>query len=255
MSAITHDIVAKLWNLCNVLKDDGVSYHQYVIELTYLLFLKMAKETKTEHRLPEGYTWDDLTNTPELERLEFYKNALIHLGLHGVAIVKEIYNNAYSSVKKAKTLSTLVTDIDKLNWFSVSQEGIGDLYEGLLEKNASDKKSGAGQYFTTRALIDSIVAVMQPNLQDIIQDPAAGTGGFLIAADRFIRQHSEPSKWTIKQKEKHQLGTFYGMEHVEDTYRLGLIRANVRRTRVQQNNPLRLPHDRNRLQTPAQTLR
>ncbi len=227
MSDSTHDIVGKLWNLCNALKDDGVSYHQYVIELTYLLFLKMAQETQTEQRLPIGYTWGDLIKTPELERLEFYKNTLTHLGLHGSTIVKEIYSNAHSSIKKAKTLSTLVSDIDKLSWYNVTREGIGDLYEGLLEKNASDKKSGAGQYFTTRALIDSMVAVMQPNLEDIIQDPAAGTGGFLIAADRVIRQSSNTEKWTAKEKEKHQLGTFYGMEHVEDTYRLGLMNLTL----------------------------
>jgi type I restriction enzyme M protein len=227
MSALTHDIVAKLWNLCNVLKDDGVTYHQYVIELTYLLFLKMAKETQTQNRLPVGYSWDDLKEKPDLERLEFYKTLLVHLGLYGSAIVKEIYTNAISFVKKPKTLSTLVEEIDKINWFSLKQEGIGDLYEGLLEKNASEKKSGAGQYFTTRPLIESIVHVMQPKLEDIIQDPAAGTGGFLIAADRSIRQQSDPSKWTNKQKEKHQLGTFYGMEHVQDTYRLGLMNLSL----------------------------
>jgi type I restriction enzyme M protein len=179
----TQDIVGKLWNLCNVLKDDGVTYHQYVTELTYLLFLKMAEETGQHHQLPKGYRWADLTAQSAPERLEFYKKTLIHLGSHGSLLVKEIFANASSFIKKPATLSTLVTEIDKLDWYSARQEGLGDLYEGLLEKNANEKKSGAGQYFTPRSLIDSMVAVMKPSLDDVIQDPAAGTGGFLIAAN------------------------------------------------------------------------
>ena len=91
MSTITHDIVAKLWNLCNILKDDGVTYHQYVTELTYLLFLKMAKETGTEEQIPDGYRWDDLENKAAPDRLEHYKLSLIHLGTHGSTLVKEIF--------------------------------------------------------------------------------------------------------------------------------------------------------------------
>lgn len=223
MSNITHDIVAKLWNLCNVLKDDGVTYHQYVIELTYLLFLKMAKETCTENQLPEGYRWDDLENKAVSDRLDFYKLLLIHLGSRGSTLVKEIFANASSSIKKPTTLSTLVTEIDKLDWYSARQEGLGDLYEGLLQKNANEKKSGAGQYFTPRPLIDSIVSVMRPTLEDIIQDPAAGTGGFLIAANRYIGENSNPDSWTEKQHSKYRRNTFYGMEHVQDTHRLALM--------------------------------
>jgi type I restriction enzyme M protein len=132
MNNITHDIVAKLWNLCNVLKDDGVTYHQYVIELTYLLFLKMAKETSTENQLPDGYRWDDLEGKATLERLEFYKLLLIELGNRGSTLVKEIFANASSSIKKPTTFSTLVTEINKLDWYSAKQEGLGDVYEGLL---------------------------------------------------------------------------------------------------------------------------
>lgn len=223
MNNITHDIVAKLWNLCNVLKDDGVTYHQYVIELTYLLFLKMAKETSTENQLPNGYRWDDLEGKAALERLEFYKLLLIHLGSRGSTLVKEIFANATSSIKKATTFSTLVTEINKLDWYSAKQEGLGDVYEGLLEKNANEKKSGAGQYFTPRPLIDSIVHIMRPTLEDIIQDPAAGTGGFLIAANRYIRENSDSDSWTEKQQRKYRRNTFYGMEHVQDTHHLALM--------------------------------
>ena len=114
-NTVTHDIVAKLWNLCNVLKDDGVTYHQYVTELTYLLFLKMAKETNTEKDLPEGYRWDDLEAKTAPKRLEFYKLLLIHLGGHGSLLVREIFANASSFIKKPTTLSTLVSEIDKLD--------------------------------------------------------------------------------------------------------------------------------------------
>lgn len=223
MSAVTHDIVQKLWNLCNVLKDDGVTYHQYVTELTYLLFLKMAKETGTQDQLPPGYRWDDLEIKAPPERLEHYKLTLIHLGSHGARLVQEVFGNASSFIKKATTLSTLVAEIDKLDWYSAKSEGLGDLYEGLLEKNANEKKSGAGQYFTPRCLIDSMVSVMKPTLDDVIQDPAAGTGGFLIGANHYIRAHSRPDEWNAAQQRKYRNATFYGMEHVQDTHRLALM--------------------------------
>ena len=223
MSTATPDIVAKLWNLCNVLKDGGVTFHEYVIELTYLLFLKMAKETLVESQIPVGYRWDDLTNTAAPEQLAFYKGLLNYLASHGSTLVREIFADASSSIKKPSTLSTLVSDIDKLGWYSARKEDFGDVYEGLLEKNANEKKAGAGQYFTPRALIDSMVQVMRPTLDDIIQDPAAGTGGFLIAANRYIREHGDLNNWTEKQKRKYQANTFYGMEHVLDTHRLALM--------------------------------
>ena len=215
------DIVAKLWNLCNVLKDGGVTYHQYVIELTYLLFLKMAKETRVEQQLPANYRWDDLTAAPE--RLNFYKKQLSYLGSHGSTLVQEIFAEANSTIKKAATLDKLVTEIDKLDWYNAKQEGLGDIYEGLLEKNANETKSGAGQYFTARPLIDCMVEVMKPTIDDIIQDPAAGTVGFLIASNRYICTHSDTKQWSQAQWEKYKTDTFYGMEHVQDTHRLGLM--------------------------------
>jgi type I restriction enzyme M protein len=223
MISVTNDIVQKLWNLCNILKDDGVTYHQYVTELTYLLFLKMAKETGTEGQIPDGYRWDDLETKPAPARLEHYKITLIHLGSHGSTLVKEIFGNASSFIKKPTTLSTLVAEIDKLDWYSAKTEGLGDLYEGLLEKNANEKKSGAGQYFTPRQLIDAMVAVMQPTLDDVIQDPAAGTGGFLIAANQYIRSENDISSLSERQQKKYYTQTFYGMEHVQDTHRLALM--------------------------------
>ncbi|CAG9931586.1 N-6 DNA methylase [Candidatus Nitrotoga arctica] len=231
----THEIVGKLWNLCNVLKDDGVTYHQYVTELTYLLFLKMARETGEENKLilkrpdkngklkiVQGVLWADLVNAAAPQRLRSYEDLLRDYARYGVGIVQEIYANSSTFIKKPATLSTLVTDIDKLNWYSVHREDLGDLYEGLLEKNANEKKSGAGQYFTPRELIDSIVRVMKPTLEDVIQDPAAGTGGFLIAANHYLREHTKPDGWTEAQQKKYHNSTFYGMEHVQDTHRLAM---------------------------------
>ena len=157
MSDVTHDIGAKLWNLCNHLRDDGVTYHQYVTELTYLLFLKMAKETETEDQLPKGLRWDDLERKAAPERLTFYKELLLRLGESRSKLVAEIFANATSFIRKPVTLTTLVDEIDQLDWYSAKREGLGDLYEDLLQRNANEKKSGAGQYFTPRPLIDSMV--------------------------------------------------------------------------------------------------
>ena len=222
MSNVTTDIVGKLWNLCNILRDDGVTYHQYVSELTYLLFLKMAKETGTEGKLPAGYRWDDLERKSAPQRLEFYKLMLIYLGSNGSRINREIFSNASSFIKKPTTLTALVTAIDTIDWYSAKQEGLGDLYEGLLEKNANEKKSGAGQYFTPRVLIDSIVKLMQPQLGEVIQDPAAGTGGFLISANHYIRQHNDVYALDEKAYKRFRR-QFHGMELVQDTHRLGLM--------------------------------
>jgi type I restriction enzyme M protein len=157
MSTVTHDIVAKLWNLCNVLKDDGVTYHQYVTELTYLLFLKMAKETGREEQILAEYRWDALEAQSAPDRLNAYRHTLVELGKHESTLVQEIFANASSFIKKPATLSTLVTEIDKLDWYNARREGLGDLYVGLLDNNANENKSGAGQYFTPRPFIDSMV--------------------------------------------------------------------------------------------------
>jgi len=238
MSNITTDIVAKLWNLCNVLRDDGVTYHQYVTELTYLLFLKMAKETGTEARLPSGYRWDDLERQAAPERLEFYKVMLIHLGSHGSTITQEIFTNASSFIKKPATLTALVSAIDEIDWYSAKREGLGDLYEGLLEKNASEKKSGAGQYFTPRVLIDSMVALMQPKLGESIQDPSAGTGGFLIAANHYIREHNDIEALDQKGYKAYRR-QFHGMELVQDTHRLGLMNLMLHDLESDENSGIR----------------
>lgn len=234
---VANDIGAKLWSLCHVLRDDGVTYHQYLSELTYLLFLKMMKETGQEDRLtiwkqpkrgmPEeeqaGTRWDDLLTGSAPDRLNTYKEMLLNYGLHGRDAVQAIYANANTFITKPATLTKLVKEIDDLDWYSVDRDDLGDLYENLLERNATEKKSGAGQYFTPRHLIDSIVTVMQPQLGDVIQDPAAGTCGFLIAANNYLRKHNDFDSLGEPAQRRYRNSTFYGMELVQDTHRLALM--------------------------------
>src|SRR5690606_4735707 len=152
----TTDIVAKLWGLCNVLRDDGVTYNEYVTELTYLLFLKMLAEVPDhtgalrESRLPADYRWGEPARREGLEQLDHYKRLLLDLGKPDVKdpLVRAIFTDAQTRLRKPANLKTLTTNISELDWFSAREEGLGNLYEGLLEKNAADKKSGAGQYFT-----------------------------------------------------------------------------------------------------------
>ena len=219
----TQDLINKLWNLCNVLRDDGVTYQEYINELTFLIFLKMIEETGDENNLPAGYRWEDLKAHNAADRLEEYKKLLIHLGSSGSNITKAIFNNANTVIRKPATLTKLVTEIDKLDWYSAKAEGLGDMYEGLLEINATEKKSGAGQYFTPRVLIDVMVKLMQPSLDDVIVDPTAGTGGFLISAHHYIEKHNDTQMLDESAYKKYKEDTFFGMELVSDTHRLAMM--------------------------------
>ncbi|SHI09535.1 type I restriction enzyme M protein [Clostridium collagenovorans DSM 3089] len=222
----TQEIVSKLWNLCNVLRDDGITYHQYVTELTYILFLKMAKETGAESKLPEGYKWDDLKSKSGIELKTFYKSLLNHLGEETTGIVQQIYQGSATNIEEPKNLEKIITTIDGLDWYSAKEEGLGNLYEGLLEKNASEKKSGAGQYFTPRVLIDVMVKLVDPKPGEKCNDPAAGTFGFMIAADHYLKEKydnyfSLDTDLADFQTKK----AFSGCELVHETHRLALMNA------------------------------
>ena len=186
----TQEIVAKLWRLCDVLRDDGITYHQYVTELTYILFLKMAKETYTEDKIPEGYRWDDLVAKDGIELKKFYKRLLQYLGEESTGRIREIYQGSSSNIDEPKNLNKIITSIDELDWYSAKEEGLGNLYEGLLEKNANEKKSGAGQYFTPRPLIDVMTKLIKPQLGERCNDPACGTFGFMISAHQYVKELS-----------------------------------------------------------------
>lgn len=222
----TQEIVSKLWNLCNVLRDDGITYHQYVTELTYILFLKMAKETGAESKLPEGYRWDDLKSKSGIELKSFYKNLLNHLGEKSTGRVQQIYQGSATNIEEPKNLEKIITTIDGLDWYSAKEEGLGNLYEGLLEKNASEKKSGAGQYFTPRVLIDVMVKLVDPKPGEKCNDPAAGTFGFMIAADHYIKEKTNNYfDLDTDLAEFQRTKAFSGCELVHETHRLALMNA------------------------------
>lgn len=222
----TQEIVSKLWNLCNVLRDDGITYHQYVTELTYILFLKMAKETGAESQIPEGYRWDVLKAKSGVELKKFYKELLNHLGENCTGRVREIYQGSATNIDEPKNLEKIITTIDGLDWFSAREEGLGNLYEGLLEKNANEKKSGAGQYFTPRVLIDVMTRLVKPQPGECCNDPACGTFGFMISASQYVRENTddffELDADTAKFEREE---AFTGCELVHDTHRLALMNA------------------------------
>ena len=222
----TQEIVQKLWNLCNVLRDDGITYHQYVTELTYILFLKMAKETGAEDKIPPEYRWDELIKFEGISLNNFYKRLLLELGEKGQGLIKQIYTNAKSNIDEPKNLEKIIKSIDSLDWYSAKEEGLGDLYEGLLERNAGEKKSGAGQYFTPRPLINAIVRLVDPQPGEKCNDPAAGTFGFMIAADRHIKQKTD-NLFALGEREAsfQRREAFSGCELVQDAHRLALMNA------------------------------
>ncbi|NGZ74094.1 class I SAM-dependent DNA methyltransferase [Saccharibacillus alkalitolerans] len=220
------EIVQKLWNLCNVLRDDGITYHQYVTELTYLLFLKMMKETGSDYIVPEKYRWEQLVAKDGIELKNFYKLLLLELGQAENELLKEIYTDATTYISEPKNLEKIVKSIDALDWYSAKQEGLGDLYEGLLEKNASELKSGAGQYFTPRVLIDIIVKLVKPQVGERVHDPAAGTFGFMIAADQYVRGQTD-NYFDLAEVDVNfqKYKAFSGVELVKDTHRLATMNA------------------------------
>ena len=220
------EIVAKLWNLCNVLRDDGITYHQYVTELTYILFLKMTKETGTDGSIPKEYRWDELIKKQGIELKKFYNELLSHLGENCTGRIREIYQGAKSSIDEPKNLEKIIISIDALDWYSAKEEGFGDLYEGLLEKNANEKKSGAGQYFTPRVLIDVMTKLVKPQPGEMCNDPACGTFGFMIASDRYVKKNTdELSDLKIEEQKFQREKAFTGCELVHDTHRLALMNA------------------------------
>jgi type I restriction enzyme M protein len=184
-------IVQRVWNYCNVLRDAGLSYGDYLEQLTYLLFLKMADERKSigeTSPIPEPYSWSNLVGLDGEALAAHYSLTLAKLG-EGSGLIPVIFRNAQNRIQKPAQLKRLVTLIDEENWSRLNIDVKADIYEGLLEKNAQDVKSGAGQYFTPRPLIQAIINVMQPRPGDTLCDPACGTGGFLLAAYDYLATH------------------------------------------------------------------
>lgn len=237
----TKEIVDKLWNLCNVLRDDGITYQQYVTELTWLLFLKMMEETGKDSRLPEGCRWSDLRQKEGVTLISDYNAILAALGKSGgnegdrkeirkqglaENRLADIYDGAATSIQEPNNLKKLITSIDGLDWYSAREEGLGDLYEGLLEKNAGEKKSGAGQYFTPRVLIDVMTRLTAPKAGETCNDPACGTFGFMIAAYNYVRRETDDFfNLTSEEARFEKEQAFTGCELVPETHRLALMNA------------------------------
>ena len=216
-------IVSKLWNYCNVLRDDGMSYGDYVEQLTYLLFLKMADErTKSPYSqkstVPADYSWPTLVKKDGNELFEHYRHTLENLG-NEKGLLGLIFNKSQNKFQDPAKLRRLIVDlIGNENWSVMSADVKGDAYEGLLEKNAQDTKSGAGQYFTPRPLIQAIVDVVAVKPGETVCDPACGTGGFLLAAhDSLVANYPHMTK---DERKKLKQGTFKGWELVQSTARL-----------------------------------
>ena len=223
MSNESATIVQKLWNFCNVLRDDGVSYGDYVEQLTYLLFLKLADEqTKPPFNkpatIPIGLDWKSLLEVKGAELEEQYVKILRELsnqsGLLGV-----IFRKSQNRIQTPANLQRLIHLINAENWSGMTADIKGTIYEGLLQKNAEDTKSGAGQYFTPRPLIKAMVGVMRPQPMRTICDPACGTGGFFLAAHDYISENYG-SILTRAQKEFLRFKTFTGTDIVDNVVRL-----------------------------------
>jgi type I restriction enzyme M protein len=217
-------LVQKLWNYCNILRDDGLSYGDYVEQLTFLLFLKMADEQSQPpfnkpSAIPKGFGWDVLVKLDGDDLEIQYRHTLEELGKRP-GMLGIIFRKAQNKIQDPAKLRRLIVDlIDKEQWSSLDVDVKGDAYEGLLQKNAEDVKGGAGQYFTPRALIAAMVDVMAPRPNDTICDPACGTGGFLLGAYNYL---ADPKHYKLDKAQKKRLksGTFFGIELVDSVTRL-----------------------------------
>ncbi|MBD5503983.1 MAG: SAM-dependent DNA methyltransferase [Lachnospiraceae bacterium] len=226
MSEQSSTIVSKVWGMCDPLRDDGVSYGDYLEQLTYLIFLKMSDEyTKPpymkETGIPKGYAWSDMNTLTGAELENQYKKTLETLGERG-GILGQIFKGAVNKVSNAAILYRIVQMIDKEKWVSMSSDVKGEIYEGLLQKNAEDVKSGAGQYFTPRPIIRAMVRCMRPEPMKTIADPCCGSGGFFLAAQDYI---ANPDNYTLDREQKEFLKnqTFYGNELVAATFKMALM--------------------------------
>ncbi len=216
-------IVSKVWNYCNILRDDGVSYGDYLEQLTYLLFLKMAYEYSKppfnrQTIIDKKYDWESLKNKTGAELEVHYVTLLNELGKKK-GMIGEIFFKSQNKIQDPAKLKKLIDLIDEENWLTLETDVKGDIYEGLLEKNAEDTKSGAGQYFTPRALIKAMVECIRPEPMKTIADPACGTGGFFLSSYEYLSK----LKLDSEQKEFLKFNTFRGWEIVPSAARLCLM--------------------------------
>ncbi|MFA6969967.1 MAG: class I SAM-dependent DNA methyltransferase [Gallionella sp.] len=221
----TSSLIQKIWNFCHTLRDDGVGYGDYLEQLTFLLFLKMAHEYAQEPyrrdtHVPAGYDWVSLRKKTGVPLEAHYLKILHKLG-NAQGILGAIFFKAQNKIQDPAKLARLIQMIDAENWVGMDADIKGDLYEGLLQKNAEDTKSGAGQYFTPRVLIDAIVTCVQPAPLKTIADPACGTGGFFLSAHKWLNRSE--NKLNKRQQKFLRDETFHGNEIVPSTRRMCLM--------------------------------
>ena len=187
-------LAQKVWQLATVLSGQGIGFTDYITQLTYLLFLKMDKENVKyfgeESAIPAGFRWDDLLALDGLELIRQYEETLNVLQKED-NLIGTIYTKAQNKIDKPVYLKKVITLIDEEDWLIMDGDVKGAIYESILEKNGQDKKSGAGQYFTPRALIKAMVDVTRPRIGETVCDPACGTGGFLLAAYDYMKDQSQ----------------------------------------------------------------
>ncbi len=218
------DVVAKLWGFCNTLRHDGISYGDYIEQLTYLLFLKLADEKGLA--IPEGYDWASIRAKSGTDLLETYLETLRTLGKQP-GLLRDIFAGSLSKFREPVNLKRLISMIDEEEWSALDVDLKAQAYEGLLQKFATEEK-GAGQYFTPREVIRMVVRCVKPDIrahgQFTLHDPAAGTGGFLIGAyEWMLLQTKEGAVLSVEDRERLLRRTFSGGEIVIDTRRLCLM--------------------------------
>ena len=226
MTTHSQHIVQKLWSYCDILRDDGMSYGDYVEQLTYLLFLKMAYERTQEpynwpSRIPAELSWESLLTRDGEELETHYRHILTELGKRP-GLTGIIFRKAINKIQNPAHLRRLIVDlINREQWMILDADVKGDAYEGLLQKNAEDVKGGAGQYFTPRPLIKAIVDVMRPQPGQTVCDPASGTGGFLLAAHDYVVSNNP--QLTRPQQKFLKFDMLRGWEIVDNTARLCMM--------------------------------
>ena len=205
-------LTKKVWNLATTLAGQGIGFTDYITQLTYLLFLKMDAENTElfgeESAIPVGYQWTDLNCLDGMELVEQYE-ATLKLLSEQDNLIGTIYTKAQNKIDKPVYLKKVITMIDEEQWLIMDGDVKGAIYEGILEKNGQDKKSGAGQYFTPRALIKAMVEVTNPRIMETVADPACGTGGFLLAAFDYMK----PQSREISKQKFLRNNTFFGADN------------------------------------------
>src|SRR4051794_8430465 len=217
------DVVQKLWGFCHTLRHDGVDYGDYIEQLTYLLFLKMADEKAVV--IPKGYDWSSLKKRSGTDLLDHYNDTLRTLR-DADGLLGDIFTQANNRFNNPVNLRRLIDMIDEEDWSAMGVDVKGAAFEGLLEKAASEGKKGAGQYFTPRRVIESICRVMKPDprgkAEYRIMDPACGTGGFLVSSYEWLIDETKGA-FDRADAKRIKTRTYYGQEFVPRPRRLALM--------------------------------